>query len=148
MSPSEKCIALIQQFEGFSASAYPDVVGVYTIGYGTTKYPDGRKVRLSDPECTKEQAVEWLQNDLKRFVDDLNNMLKVEVAQHEFDALCSLIYNIGPTNLKSSTLMKKLNAGKNKEAALEFLRWNKASGQIIPGLVNRRFAEKKVFENV
>ena len=144
--PSDSCIDLIKQFEGFSSKAYPDSTGVYTIGFGTICYPNGKKVRLSDPECTKEQATEWLQNDLKRFVVALNDMLKVDLPQNKFDALCSLIYNIGPTNLKSSTLMKKLNKEDFAGASLEFLKWNKAGNVIIPGLVNRRFAEKKVFD--
>lgn len=146
MTPSSKCIDLIKQFEGFSSKAYPDTTGIYTIGFGTIRYPNGNRVRLSDPECTVEQATEWLQNDLKRFVIDLNNMLKVEVAQHQFDALCSLIYNIGPTNLKSSTLMKKLNKGDVAGASLEFLKWNKAGNIMVPGLVTRRFKEKELFD--
>lgn len=144
MNISSTGLTLIKSFEGFSASPYPDVIGVNTIGYGTTKYPNGKAVQLSDPKITEAVAEQYLQNDLKRFVDDLNRLVKVEVAQHEFDALCSLIYNIGTSNFATSTLLKKLNK-KDPTVADEFLRWNIAGGKIVAGLTNRRKQERALF---
>lgn len=145
MNISEQGLSLIKEFEGFSPTPYPDVVKVNTIGYGTTVYPNGNKVLLSDPKCNEAQAEVWLQNDLKRFVDDLNRMVKGRVAQQQFDALCSLIYNIGATHFQNSTLLRKLNAGDIQGAADEFPKWNKAGGKVVQGLVNRRAKERKLF---
>lgn len=144
MNISQEGLDLIKQFEGFSASPYPDVAKIATIGYGTTKYPSGQPVRLSDAKCTKEQAETWLQNALESFISDLNRLVKVQVAQSQFDALCSLIYNIGTSNFSTSTLLKKLNK-QDPSVADEFLRWNIAGGKIVEGLTNRRKQERALF---
>ena len=144
MNISQEGLDLIKQFEGFSASPYPDVAKIATIGYGTTKYPSGQPVRLSDAKCTKEQAETWLQNALESFISDLNRLIKVQVAQSQFDALCSLIYNIGTSNFSTSTLLKKLNK-QDPSVADEFLRWNIAGGKIVEGLTNRRKQERALF---
>lgn len=147
MNVSQKGIDLIKEFEGFSASPYPDVIGVNTIGFGTTKYPNGHAVKLSDPKIDVAQAQIYLQNDLKRFIDDLNKLVKVEVAQQQFDALLSLIYNIGTTNFSNSTLLKKLNNKDFVGASNEFPKWNKAGGKVVQGLVNRRKREMDLFNS-
>lgn len=147
MNISNQGLSLIKEFESFSSTPYPDVIGVNTIGYGTTVYPNGNRVLLSDPKCNEAQAEIWLQNDLKRFINDLNRLVKVEVAQYQFDALCSLIYNIGTTHFGNSTLLKKLNNKDFLGAAEEFPKWNKAGGKVVQGLVNRRAKERKLFLN-
>ena len=145
MNISQAGLDLIKSFEGFSAKPYPDVINVCTIGYGTTKYPNGQAVKLTDPPCTKEQAETYLQNALESFVSDLNRLVKGRVAQQQFDALCSLIYNIGTTNFSKSTLLKKINVGDVAGAADEFPKWNKAGGKVVKGLVNRRAKERELF---
>lgn len=144
MNISQEGLDLIKQFEGFSASPYPDVAKIATIGYGTTKYPNGKAVQLSDSACTKAQAEQWLQNALESFISDLNRLVKVQVTQSQFDALCSLIYNIGTSNFSTSTLLKKLNK-QDPSVADEFLRWNIAGGKIVEGLTNRRKQERALF---
>lgn len=141
---SENGYALIRDFEGFESKAYKDTGGVWTIGYGTIKYPDGRSVKQGDT-CTREQAEQWLKSDC-RWVDAcLDKYVKAILSQNQFDALASFVYNIGENQFRSSTLLAKLNAGDYRVAAANFDRWIYDNGKIITGLVNRRAREKALF---
>lgn len=135
---------LIKGFEGKRLYAYDDGVGVWTIGFGTIKYPNGVRVKKGDV-CTEKQAEEYLQNDLVKFEAAINKLVKVHLTQNQFDALASFTYNLGETNLANSTLLKKLNKGDYKGAADQFLVWNKAGGKVMKGLVRRREAERALF---
>ena len=137
-------IDLICNFEGLRLNAYDDGVGVWTIGFGTTKYPNGIRVKKGDT-CTLDQAKAYMQNDLKAFEQTVNSAVKVPVNQNQFDALVSLAYNIGSTAFKNSTLVKRLNEGDYKAAANQFDVWVNAGGKRMQGLVNRRTAEKALF---
>ncbi len=137
-------IDLICSFEGKRLVAYDDGVGVWTIGFGTTIYPNGIKVKKGDT-CTEAQAKQYMQNDLKRFERAVNDAVTVPLNQNQFDALVSLTYNIGAGAFNNSTLLKKLNAGDYKGAANQFDVWNKAGGRVMQGLVNRRAKEKELF---
>lgn len=143
-SISKTGIDLISSFEGIRLNAYDDGVGVWTIGIGTTIYPNGVKVKKGD-KCTLEQALEYLQHDLKSFEKTVNESVKVPLSQNQFDALVSLAYNIGSTAFKNSTLLKKLNAKDYSGAADQFLVWNKGGGKVLKGLVRRREAERALF---
>ncbi|USR72469.1 lysozyme [Acinetobacter junii] len=143
-SISKTGIDLISSFEGIRLNAYDDGVGVWTIGIGTTVYPNGVKVKKGD-KCTLEQAKSYFAHDLKRFEASVNNLVKVPLSQNQFDALVSLTYNIGSGNFASSTLLKKLNAKDYQGAADQFPRWNKAKGKVLNGLVRRREAERALF---
>ncbi|MNG43661.1 Lysozyme RrrD [compost metagenome] len=144
MKTSNSGVALIKGFEGKRLVAYDDGVGVWTIGFGTIKYPNGVRVKRGD-KCTEAQAEQYLRNDLIAFENTLNQLVKVPLNQNQFDALVSFTYNLGETNLRSSTLLKKLNAKDYKGAAAEFLKWNKAGGKVMNGLVKRRKAEMELF---
>jgi len=135
---------LIASFEGTRTRAYDDGVGVWTIGIGTTVYPNGTKVKKGD-SCTLDQAKSYFAHDLKRFETTVNNLVKVPLSQNQFDALVSLVYNIGSGNFASSTLLKKLNAKDYAGAAEQFPRWNKGGGKVMKGLVRRRDAERALF---
>ena len=143
-SISKTGIDLISSFEGIRLNAYDDGVGVWTIGIGTTVYPNGVKVKKGD-KCTLEQALEYLQHDLKSFEKTINDSVKVPLSQNQFDALVSLAYNIGSGAFKNSTLLKKLNAKDYAGAADQFLVWNKGGGKVLKGLVRRRDAERALF---
>ncbi|MBL8283296.1 MAG: lysozyme [Acinetobacter junii] len=143
-SISKTGIDLISSFEGIRLNAYDDGVGVWTIGIGTTVYPNGVKVKKGD-KCTLDQAKEYFAHDLKRFESSVNNLVKVPLTQNQFDALVSLVYNIGQTAFSNSTLLKKLNAKDYQAAADQFLRWNKGGGKVMKGLVRRREAERALF---
>ena len=144
MSVSNKGVDLICEFEGKRLAAYDDGVGVWTIGFGTIKYPDGNRVKKGDA-CTLEQAKEYMRHDLIEFEHTVNSSVKVPLNQNQFDALVSLAYNIGSNAFKSSTLVKKLNTGDYQGAADQFNVWVNAGGKRMQGLVNRRDREKLLF---
>ncbi len=144
MTTSRVGINLITSYEDEKLIAYDDGVGVWTIGIGTTVYPNGAKVKKGD-KCTEEQALEYLQHDLKSFEKTVSDSVKVPLSQNQFDALVSLSYNIGSGAFKNSTLLKKLNAKDYAGAADQFPRWNKGGGKVLKGLVRRREAERALF---
>jgi len=139
MRTSQKGIALIKSFEGLRLKSYQDSVGVWTIGYGTTR-GIGPGMTISN-----EQAERMLQNDIARFEPEIERLVKVLLNQGQWDALMSFTYNLGATNLGSSTLLRLLNAKDYAGAAEQFPRWNKAGGQVLNGLVKRRAAERALF---
>lgn len=141
---SDDGIDLITSFEGTRFNAYDDGVGVWTIGTGTTVYPNGVKVKQGDT-CTPEQAKAYFKHDLAKFEKTVNNSVTVPLTQNQFDALVSLTYNIGSGAFNNSTLLKKLNKGDYQGAADQFLAWNKAGGKVMKGLVRRREAERALF---
>ena len=141
MHTSQKGLDLIKSFEGLRLSAYKDVVGVVTIGYGTTS-----GVKMGDT-ITKERAEELLREDVARFESQVLRLVKVPLTQGQHDALVSFVYNLGAGNLSNSTLLRLLNAGDYAGAAAQFDRWNKAGGKVLAGLVRRRAAERALFES-
>ena len=147
MQISARGLKLIADFEGLRLKAYPDP-GTgnepWTIGYGTTVYPDGRKVKKGDV-ITQEQALDYLKQDVKKFATSVTQVVTVPLNQNRFDALVSFTYNLGAGALARSSLLRKLNAREYKAAAAEFDKWVYAAGRILPGLVNRRKAERELF---
>ena len=137
-------VDLICGFEGKRLVAYDDGVGVWTIGFGTTIYPNGIKVKKGDT-CTEAQAKSYMAHDLKKFEQAVNGAVTIPLNQNQFDALVSLAYNIGTGAFNKSTLVKKLNAGDIRGAADQFDVWVNAGGKRMQGLVNRRAKEKEVF---
>jgi lysozyme len=150
MHISDTGIAFIKTWEGCRLEAYLDPVNVATIGYGCIAYPDGRPVRLGD-KITQEQADALLTEECEKVAEAISALIRVRVGQNQWDALTSLAYNIGEGAFANSTLLRKLNASDEQGAAEQFLVWNK--GTIdgvkveIPGLTNRRHAEKWLFES-
>ncbi|AID17956.1 endolysin [Acinetobacter phage YMC11/12/R2315] len=144
MTTSDTGINLISTFEGTRLTAYDDGVGVWTIGIGTTVYPNGTKVKKGDT-CTSEQAKTYFKHDLIKFENVVNESVKVPLSQNQFDALVSLTYNIGSGAFKNSTLLKLLNNGDYQGAADQFPAWKKAGGRVLEGLVKRRAAERSLF---
>jgi lysozyme len=144
MKTSSVGINLITSFEDLVLNAYDDGVGVWTIGFGTTVYPNGIRVKRDD-SCTKAQAMSFFQHDLRRFEAAVNQAVKVVLNQNQFDALVSLTYNIGETAFKKSTLLAKLNEGDFIGTADQFKVWNIGGGKILKGLVRRRAAERELF---
>ena len=145
MKISPRGLELIKDFEGFSSTAYLDVVNIPTIGWGNTYYEDGTKVKMGD-QISKTDALKLLEVTANRdFADKIFPSIKVKVSQSQFDAMCSLAYNIGVGAFLKSTLLKKVNAGDFAGAGEEFLRWNKANGKEVLGLTKRREREKQLF---
>ena len=139
MSISPAGIALSQAHEGLRLTAYRDAGGVWTIGYGST---GGVRRGMT---ITRDQAVLRLYHDLDTAESAVNSRVTVPLSQPQFDALVSLVFNIGGGAFRKSTLLQKLNAGDYAGAANEFNRWVKAKGRVLPGLVTRRAAERALF---
>ena len=144
MKVSEQGKDFIKSWEKCRLTAYLDSVGVWTIGWGRTTM-----VHKGDT-CTQEQADEWFEEEIDAFANKVQALIYGEVCQNEFDALCSLAYNIGVAALGRSTLMKKLNQKDYLGAAEQFLVWNKGTVNgtltVIAGLTNRRKSERKILK--
>jgi GH24 family phage-related lysozyme (muramidase) len=151
MTPSADCIRIIQEFEGCARKrpdgmieAYPDPGSggdPWTIGWGTTGADVRKGVVWSQKQCDDRFAAH-----VEEFAAKVNAILAGSPAtQHQFDAMVSFAYNLGPGNLASSTLLKKHKAGDFKGAAEEFAKWVKAAGKVLPGLVRRRAAEAALY---
>jgi len=146
---SQAGIDLIKQFEGWSAKPYPDPATgnlPITIGYGNTFYENGTKVKMTDVVITKERGEALLRNSLIQFEQYVDSYCIDTVNQNQFDALVSFCYNLGPANLKYSTLLKKVNVNPNDPTIeAEFMKWTKASNKVLKGLVLRRQAEADLY---
>lgn len=139
-------INLIKQFEGWRPKPYICPAGIPTIGYGNTFYENGKKVTMQDPEITMERGIELLKFILVRFEQYVDSYCIDTITQNQFDALTSFCYNVGPANLKSSTLLKKVNMNPNDPTIrAEFMKWVKGGGKTLPGLVKRRTAEADLY---
>jgi lysozyme len=143
---SKQGIGLIKSFEGLKLKPYLCSAGVPTIGYGSTRYNNGVKVTLKDTPITEEKALVLLEDTLKQYELAVDAFCVDTINQNQFDALVSFAYNCGVGNLKSSTLLKKVNVNPNDPTiSNEFLKWNKAAGKPLKGLTNRRIAEATLY---
>lgn len=129
----------IAVFEGKRNEAYLCEAGRWTIGYGHTK-----NVCPGDV-CTDEQAMDWLNEDVKETVNGLSRYVNVPVSIGEFIALTSLAFNVGVNRVARSKLLLKLNQGNREGASLEFLDFNLVNGKPSAGLTKRRQAEYEKF---
>lgn len=144
---SSEGLDLIKEFEQLRLVAYRDSAGVPTIGWGTTRIK-GQRVRMG-MTCTREQADEWLADDCRATVADLNDLIAVELMQFEFDALVVFAYNVGTSAFTKSSLLRAINSGATVTEDL-FTRWNKIHDPqgnvvVLPGLTRRRKAEFALF---
>ena len=148
MTTGKNGILLIEEFEGFRAKAYKDAVGLPTIGYGTL-IDSAEEKHLLTVTITKEQAEVLLRKELAMIEKKFTIMLTSKVNQNQYDALVSFAYNLGVYNLKSSTLLKKVNANP-ADATIrdEFNKWTHAGGKVLDGLVRRRKAEADLYFKV
>jgi lysozyme len=132
---SASALVGIATWEGFSGSAYQDIIGVWTIGFGSTSgVKQGQKI---DPVAALQRKL----TDVQKFEGAIKQCVTVPLHQYEYDAYLSLAYNIGPTAFCGSTLVRRLNAQDYQGACKEILRWNRAGGQVVKGLDNRRKEE-------
>ena len=146
MKASNNAVKLIAQFEGFESKPYICSGGVVTIGYGTTIYPSGVKVNMNDSAITKQQAEDYLLNDINKFSNGVDLLVRSNINQNQFDALVSFAYNVGLGNLSNSTLLKLINVDPNNSLIKnEFIKWNKAKGKVLAGLTRRRNAEANLY---
>jgi len=147
---NQACIDLIKSFEGLEFKPYHgehDPPKLFTIGFGTTKYPNGKWVSLDDPAITEEQATSFLLHDVKRKADAIDPFLRDDLSENKFGALLSFAYNLGEGALRSSTLLRRVNANPIDTSIRDaFMMWVKDENQnIVPGLVRRRAAEADLY---
>ena len=140
---------LIKSFEGFSSKAYVDPAtgGLpITIGYGSTRYTNGNKIKLTDPAISIEEAEKLLADTMGQYELAVDAMAVDSLNANQFSALVSFCYNCGASNLKSSTLLKKVNANPNDpNIAAEFAKWNRGGNKVLAGLTRRRLAESNLY---
>ena len=134
-------IDLIKHFEGLRLQRYLDAVGKPTIGYGHLILPHEH----FDRPLSEAEAQALLRRDLRGAELQLCKLVRVPITQQQFDGLMSFVFNLGAGRLRSSTLLRYLNAGSPAHAADQFLVWNKAGGKPLAGLTRRRQAERKLF---
>lgn len=144
---SDEGLKFIKAREDVTNEIYNDGTGILTGGIGHKLKTTERvkwHVGAFVPDC---QVDEWLRQDLAEAERCVNNWVIPDIAQAAFDALVSLVFNIGCGNFKRSTLLKKLNKGLFEEAANEFGRWKFAGGKVRAGLVSRRAEEARIFRD-
>ncbi|MET3980923.1 lysozyme [Mucilaginibacter sp. UYP25] len=148
---SKRGIAIIKNFEGLRLNSYQDIAGVWTIGYGSTRYVDGKAVKKGDKLADTAQAESLLKSTSTDYIGAVDEGTTVHLSQNQFDALVSFIYNVGTGAVRSSTLFKKLNAGDYQGAADQFLLWNKITDPhtgkkvVSKTLIQRREQERALF---
>lgn len=144
MQASPEAVALIKAFEGLSLKPYRCPAGIWTVGWGSTR--GVAAFAEKGLTLTLEDAERLLQEEVDRVADAVSAALEgLELEQHQFDALCSFVFNVGPGAFEASTLLRKLKARDFEGAALEFDRWVFAGGKRLAGLSRRREAEKRLF---
>ena len=138
-------LEFIKKFEGLRLSAYHCPAGIVTIGYGSTRYPDGCLVMISDELNSEEEATQLLLSTISIYENAVNENLS-NVNQNQFDALVSFTYNVGIQAFSESTLLEKAKINVNDLSIYdEFKRWNKASGMVLAGLTKRRMEEANLY---
>lgn len=139
---SKDGLRLTEQFESCRLTAYKDVKGIWTIGWGHT----GAIVRPG-LTITQAQADQLLADDINWANNVVNGLVHASLTQGEHDALVDFVFNVGSGNFASSTMLKWLNEKNMVMAALEFEKWDKAAGKAVAGLLRRREAEQLMFNS-
>lgn len=136
----------IKRWEGLKLNAYQCSAYVWTIGLGSTRYPDGIPVKSGDKLDSEEDAWKLFENTIKPYEDSVKKAVKVKLNQNQFNALVSFCYNVGIGAFQASTLLKRLNQELFNDIPSEFLRWDKVGVQRNKGLTNRRISEAGLFQ--
>ena len=142
MRTNQAGIDLIKSFEGLRLTAYKDIGGVLTVGYGHT----GKDV-YKGQIINQEKAENLLRQDLERFELAVEELLdNAPTTQNQFAAMVSLAYNVGPGNFEKSSVLRNHNSGKILAAAAAFMLWvNAGKLKNVSGLIRRRNAERKLY---
>lgn len=140
MRASKNALDLVKQFESCRLYAYEDQGGVWTVGWGTTGPGINERTSVS-----QGIADAMLKSDIAQLGEHITPLVGLITNQDQFDALVSLVYNIGITAFKNSTMLKKIRAHDLKGAAEEFDKWVHVHKVVSDGLVRRRKAEKALF---
>jgi lysozyme len=139
MRTSQDGINLIKEFESCELDAYQDSVGCWTIGWGHTMGV------CQGMTITQVEADQYLADDLRAFEGYIEEYVTAPLSQHQFDALVSFTYNLGPGTLYRSDVLQYLNEADYSAAADAMLNYDHAGGEVLPGLLRRRTAERALF---
>ena len=154
MNLSEHGLELLKEWEGFKQTVYKDSAGLPTIGTGhllTKSELSSGKITINgvpvsyENGLTEQQVTDLLAQDVQPAAAAVNNNVKVPLDQNQFDALVSFTFNVGVGAFTGSTLLKLLNQGQYDQVPDQLLRWTRAGGQVVQGLVNRRNNEIKLW---
>ena len=136
---------LIEEFESIKLVAYRCPGGVVTIGMGSTRYDDGRRVKMRD-KISLDYAEILYEKEVDRIREEINNLVTSDLNKNQEDALISFVYNVGITKFRSSTLLDKINKDPNSKSIKgEFMKWTNSDGKRLKGLVRRRKAEVELY---
>ena len=154
MQMSPHGLELLEQWEGFKTTVYKDSAGLPTVGVGhllTKSELSSGKITINgvpvsyENGLTEQQVTDLLAQDVQPAAAAVNNNVKVPLDQNQFDALVSFTFNVGVGAFTGSTLLKLLNQGQYDQVPDQLLRWTRAGGQVVQGLVNRRNNEIKLW---
>ena len=146
MRLDKKGYDLIKEFEGLKLKPYLCSASVPTIGYGSTYYENGKKVKLTDAPITKERADDLFEIVADDFAKRVLPLIKKPLTQNQFNSIVSFAFNLGVRALQNSTLLRLVNINPNDaNIAKEFLKWTKAGGVVVKGLTNRRIKESALY---
>ena len=141
MRTSKAGTNFIKGFEQLKLVPYKCSGGWWTIGYGHAI----SKTEKPYWEVTEEMAEWFLEKDVAKSEGAVDRLIRVSLTQNQFDALVSFTFNLGGGALQRSTLRQKLNRGEYDEIPDEFMKWVRAGGFVLKGLVRRRTAEGRIF---
>lgn len=152
LNVSPKGAAFIQGYEKLELSPYyatqdEKSLGIESIGYGMTHYPDGTPVKITDSALTPEQASSMFAELLDQFGAQIQALMTRTPTQNEYDAMLSLAYNIGVAGFRTSTVLRDFNADLMEASADSFVLWDEQNHTVLPGLLSRRRAESGIFFN-
>ena len=146
MGVSAKGLNFIKDFEGERLKSYRDTGNIWTIGFGSTYNHDAKRKVQEGDIIDKETALRWLRLDAGKFATGVKKLVKVPINQNQLDSLTSFAYNLGEGALRSSTLLKKVNANPlDAQIRNEFQKWIYADGKKLNGLLRRRNAEADLY---
>ena len=144
---NEAGLGIIKSFEGWSSSVY-HCGARWTIGYGSTYDRNRNRITPSHPDIDEVEGEVLLRQEVSHSEGAINRLIKYPLNANQFSSLVSFCYNVGSGNLQKSSLRMKLNRGDIEGASAEFPKWRRSAGRILPGLVRRRVAERRLFEAV
>jgi lysozyme len=143
---SDECVKMIMHHEGVRLKPYKCPAGLWTVGVGHL-IGDGKSLPVEwDRQFTMEEVNDILKKDLSRFERGVLRLCPMGLTQHRFDALVSFAFNVGLGNLQRSTLRMKHNRADYDGATQEFLKWSKAAGKVLRGLLIRRTDEMNLYK--
>lgn len=138
---------LIRKFEGLELKPYYDkFADIWSVGYGFTEYKDLKVTEFYPVNLTEQDCIDELTRLVECILENIRELVKTELNDNQYAALCSFTYNVGISAFEHSTLLKLINEGDLEQASEQFLLWNHSGGKVVKGLTNRRIAEKRLFD--